>query len=92
MSTDAQNSSESVAVASEELSANVEKANSTSAEILNAMQQIASGAQVRAELKIKDQARGIQNQIQRVSVDTELSCITSFEEVEKAKKTTATDL
>jgi len=38
--------------------------------------------------KIKDLVRGIQNQIQRVSADTELSSKTSFEEVEKAKKTT----
>ncbi len=38
--------------------------------------------------KIKDLVRGIQNQIQRVSTDTELSSKTSFAEVEKAKKTT----
>ena len=38
--------------------------------------------------KIKDLVRGIQNQIQRVSIDTELSSKTSFAEVEKAKKTT----
>jgi methyl-accepting chemotaxis protein len=38
--------------------------------------------------KIKDLVRGIQNQIQRVSADTELSSKASFEEVEKAKKTT----
>jgi len=38
--------------------------------------------------KIKDLVRGIQNQIQRVSADTDLSSKTSFAEVEKAKKTT----
>jgi len=38
--------------------------------------------------KIKDLVRGIQNQIQRVSTDTEFSSKTSFAEVEKAKKTT----
>lgn len=38
--------------------------------------------------KIKDLVRGIQNQIQRVSADTELSSKNSFTEVEKAKKTT----
>lgn len=38
--------------------------------------------------KIKDLVRGIQNQIKRVAADTELSSKTSFEEVEKAKKTT----
>jgi methyl-accepting chemotaxis protein len=38
--------------------------------------------------KIKDLVRGIQNQIQRVSADTELSSKNSFAEVEKAKKTT----
>ena len=38
--------------------------------------------------KIKDLVRGIQNQIQRVSADTDLSSRTSFAEVEKAKKTT----
>ncbi len=37
--------------------------------------------------KIKDLVRGIQNQIQRVSADTELSSKNSFAEVEKAKKT-----
>lgn len=36
--------------------------------------------------KIKDLVRGIQNQIQRVSSDTELSSKMSFSEVEKAKK------
>lgn len=38
--------------------------------------------------KIKDLVRGIQNQIQRVSADIDLSSKTSFAEVEKAKKTT----
>ncbi len=38
--------------------------------------------------KIKDLVRGIQNQIQRVSADTDISSKTSFAEVEKAKKTT----
>lgn len=38
--------------------------------------------------KIKDLVRGIQNQIQRVSEDTDISSKTSFAEVEKAKKTT----
>ncbi|MBC7961026.1 MAG: methyl-accepting chemotaxis protein, partial [Vallitaleaceae bacterium] len=38
--------------------------------------------------KIKDLVRAIQNQIQRVSADTELSSKTSFSEVEKSKKTT----
>lgn len=38
--------------------------------------------------KIKDLVRGIQNQIQRVSADTDLSSKTSFAEVEKARKTT----
>ncbi len=38
--------------------------------------------------KIKDLVRAIQNQIQRVSTDTELSSKTSFAEVEKSKKTT----
>jgi methyl-accepting chemotaxis protein len=38
--------------------------------------------------KIKDLVRGIQNQIQRVSSDIDLSSKTSFAEVEKAKKTT----
>lgn len=38
--------------------------------------------------KIKDLVRGIQNQIQKVSSDMDLSSKTSFEEVEKAKKTT----
>jgi len=38
--------------------------------------------------KIKDLVRAIQNQIQRVSADTELSSKNSFSEVEKAKKTT----
>ena len=38
--------------------------------------------------KIKDLVRAIQNQIQRVSMDTEFSSKNSFSEVEKAKKTT----
>jgi len=38
--------------------------------------------------KIKDLVRGIQNQIQRVSEDTDLSSKSSFAEVEKAKKIT----
>ncbi|MCR4434463.1 MAG: methyl-accepting chemotaxis protein [Clostridiales bacterium] len=38
--------------------------------------------------KIKDLVRGIQNQIQRVAADIDLSSRTSFAEVEKAKKTT----
>ncbi|HEY5583311.1 MAG TPA: methyl-accepting chemotaxis protein [Ruminiclostridium sp.] len=38
--------------------------------------------------KIKDLVRGIQNQIQRVSADTDLSSKNSFAEVEKSKKTT----
>jgi len=38
--------------------------------------------------KIKDLVRGIQNQIQRVSTDTELSSKTTFAEVEKAVKIT----
>lgn len=38
--------------------------------------------------KIKDLVRGIQNQIQRVAADIDLSSKTSFAEVEKAKKTT----
>ncbi|MCB2306200.1 methyl-accepting chemotaxis protein [Clostridium estertheticum] len=52
-STDAQKSSESMAAASEELSANVEEGNSTSAEILKAMEQISSGAQVQGDLTDK---------------------------------------
>lgn len=38
--------------------------------------------------KIKDLVRGIQNQIQRVAADTDLSSKTSLDQVEKAKKTT----
>ncbi|WHH61373.1 methyl-accepting chemotaxis protein [Petroclostridium sp. X23] len=38
--------------------------------------------------KIKDLVRGIQNQIQRVSADIDLSSKTSFAEVEKSRKTT----
>lgn len=38
--------------------------------------------------KIKDLVRGIQNQIQRVASDIDISSKTSFAEVEKAKKTT----
>lgn len=38
--------------------------------------------------KIKDLVRGIQNQIQRVAADIDLSSKTSLTEVEKAKKTT----
>ncbi|PKM75619.1 MAG: chemotaxis protein [Firmicutes bacterium HGW-Firmicutes-17] len=38
--------------------------------------------------KIKDLVRAIQNQIQRVSADTDASSKSSFEEVEKSKKTT----
>ncbi len=38
--------------------------------------------------KIKDLVRGIQNQIQRVAEDTDLSSKTSLDEVEKARKTT----
>lgn len=38
--------------------------------------------------KIKDLVRGIQNQIQRVAADTDLSSKTSLEEAEKAKKIT----
>ena len=38
--------------------------------------------------KIKDLVRGIQDQIQRVAADTDLSSKTSLDEVEKAKKTT----
>jgi methyl-accepting chemotaxis protein len=38
--------------------------------------------------KIKDLVRGIQNQIQRVAADIDLSSKTSFAEVEKATKTT----
>ncbi|MBU3099297.1 MULTISPECIES: methyl-accepting chemotaxis protein [Clostridium] len=52
-STDAQKSSESMAAASEELSANVEEGNSTSAEILKAMEQISSGAQEQGDLTDK---------------------------------------
>jgi len=53
VSTDAQKSSESMAAASEELSANVEEGNSTSAEILKAMEQISSGAQAQGDLTDK---------------------------------------
>jgi len=53
VSTDAQKSSEYMAAASEELSANVEEGNSTSAEILKAMEQISSGAQVQGDLTDK---------------------------------------
>jgi len=52
-STDAQKSSESMAAASEELSANVEEGNSTSVEILKAMEQISSGAQVQGDVTDK---------------------------------------
>lgn len=38
--------------------------------------------------KIKDLVRAIQNQIQRVSIDTDASSKASFAEVEKSKKTT----
>lgn len=38
--------------------------------------------------KIKDLVRGIQNQIQRVAADTDLSSKTSLDEAEKAKKIT----
>jgi len=38
--------------------------------------------------KIKDLVRGIQNQIQRVSADIDLSSKTSFAQVEESKKTT----
>lgn len=48
-STEAQKSSESLAAASEELSANVEEGHATAGEILNAMQQISSGALLQAE-------------------------------------------
>ncbi|WP_373484606.1 methyl-accepting chemotaxis protein [Acetobacterium sp.] len=48
-STEAQKSSESLAAASEELSANVEEGSATAGEILNAMQQISSGALLQAE-------------------------------------------
>ncbi|MBU3188915.1 methyl-accepting chemotaxis protein [Clostridium bowmanii] len=53
VSTDAQKSSESMAAASEQLSSNVEEGNSTSAEILKAMEQISAGAQDQSDLTDK---------------------------------------
>jgi methyl-accepting chemotaxis protein len=53
ISTDAQKSSEALAAAAQELAANVEEANSTSSEIMKAMEQISSGARMQAELTEK---------------------------------------